>query len=273
MMKNRKIGVCVIFVATVFLFSFVLSTNAETVSNININPSLDISRFLPYTITASTTGSPIAVSTSIAGVNGDGGVYWDYYIDGTSSVNNIVKTMTYNSTEDTWTSSNIYPDNIYPEIYFASSDITWNNVPLNTDIRRNSYHLLRFANPFSMVASTSFFVEVNAVPRSRVNSANLSVYIAKKGLPVTFFNSDWRNSTSVELIGSFDKNAIFHHTHVTGKSEHHLITLSSNANGTIGVNNLDISEDFWIILYSDSPNTARGWDLRYHPSSLCTYAD
>ncbi|MDD3897266.1 MAG: chitobiase/beta-hexosaminidase C-terminal domain-containing protein [Candidatus Peribacteraceae bacterium] len=31
-----------------------------------------------------------------------------------------------------------------------------------------------------------------------------------------------------------------------------------------------MSGDFWLILYVNSPNDARGWDLKYHDSSLCT---
>jgi hypothetical protein len=120
-----------------------------------------------------------------------------------------------------------------------------------------------------MTASSSFFIEFNALPNSSVNSASLEVYLVEKNKDISFFNSDWRNNSSVELVGSFDKNSDFHHTH-TDDSSHKLVALNTNANGKIGLKNLDIEDDFWVILYSNSPNNNRGWTLRYQGSALCT---
>lgn len=258
---------CSLFLLLVFCPLFFVK--AETVSNISIFPDLDVSYFSPYNIKADVSGSPTSVSVSVSGLNGDGGTDWNYYADGTSVSDSVTKSMSYSVSESKYISTNIYPDSIYPEIFFATSSITWNNTPLNIDIRRNSYHLLHFNNPFSIVGNSSFFVEVNAIPRSTANSANLDVYVVKKGKEVTFFNSDWRNSPDVELVGSLDKNSVFHHTHSVGKSAHHLITLTTNADGTLGTKNLDISNDFWVVLYSNAPNISRGWDLKYQSSSLC----
>lgn len=256
------------FLFSVFLFTpFILK--AETISNIDIVPDLDISLFSPYVIKADVSGSPTSVFVDIKGINGEGGNYWNYYIDGIPESETITKIMTFDAGENKYISQNIYPDSIYPEIFFAPSSITWNNTPSNIDVRRNYYHLFHFNNPYTMTDTASFFIELNAVPRTTVNSANLDVYLVEKGKGISFFNSDWRNSPDVELMGSFDKNAVFHHTHVVGKAAHHLITLSTNLDGTIGTKNLDISNDFWIILYSNSPNTNRGWDLKYQDSSLC----
>lgn len=113
----------------------------EVEPSIVIEPDLNISRFAPYII--SSTGipeSPESVFLNISGKNGDGGDCWDYYADGTCSSEPISKQMTYSNGE--WVSPNIYPDYIYPEIYFAPSNITWNNVPLSLNVRRNNYHIM-----------------------------------------------------------------------------------------------------------------------------------
>jgi len=120
-----------------------------------------------------------------------------------------------------------------------------------------------------MAGNMNFFVGINAEPVSLANSADLSVYLVEKNKDINFFRSDWRNSPEIELIGTIGKEANFHHNHVIGNSSHHLIPLTVNPDGTIGINNIDISGDFWVILYANSPNVNRGWNLKYHDSSLC----
>ncbi|MFA7394868.1 MAG: chitobiase/beta-hexosaminidase C-terminal domain-containing protein, partial [Candidatus Paceibacterota bacterium] len=96
--------------------------------------------------------------------------------------------------------------------------------------------------------------------------------LVEKGKVASFFNADWRNSSDLELVASFGKNAAKHHIH-SANSAHHLVRLATNEDGTIGSNNLDISDDFWIILYSNSPNSNRGWNLAYQVGDSCMNAD
>ncbi|MBP6930279.1 Ig-like domain-containing protein [Patescibacteria group bacterium] len=228
------------------------------------------SRFSPYNILATITdfNTSSTATASITGVNGDGGDYWDYYADGSTASGGVTKNLTYDSEISKWVSSNVYPDSIYPEIYFAPSAITWDNTPLNTVIRRNNYQLLHYSNPFTVTGNMTFWVEFNAYRRSQVNSADLQVYVAGSGHDITYFQNDWRNFADVELVGTINKNSDFNHTH-TENSSHHLVALSTNSDETLGAKNLNISGDFWVILYSTSPNDARGWDFRYQPADLC----
>ncbi|MEF3692528.1 MAG: peptidoglycan-binding domain-containing protein [Candidatus Moraniibacteriota bacterium] len=268
MNKNKnKIG----FLLGALFFTggiFPLGVSAE-VSGITIDPALDISRFAPYTVKADISEEPISASLEISGINGDDPMgAWDYYADGTVDSQSKTKTMTYDEGEAKW-ETQIYPDDIYPEIFFAPSEITWNNTPSLISIRRNNYHILHFENPFNMAENMNFFVEINAEPVSLVNSADLSVYLVEKNKDINFFRSDWRNSSDVELIGTIGKEATFHHNHVIGKSSHHLVPLTTNPDGTVGTKSIDIGGDFWIILYANSPNVNRGWNLKYHNSSIC----
>lgn len=240
----------------------------STISNIAVVPDLDISLFTHYNINADITENPTSVELEISGINQDGGDIWNYYVDGSSYSEPITKTMTDANSDGNWISPNIYPDSIYPEIFFAPSSITWYNTPSNIDVRRANYHLFHFDNPLTMEGSSTFFIEFNAWPRS-ANSANLDVYLVKKDTNLTFFNSDWRNSANVELVDTISRNASYNHTHVADVSSHHLVALSANGDGTIGSNSLDINGDFWIVLYVNSPNTNRGWDLKYHSSVIC----
>jgi hypothetical protein len=259
-----------LFFGAIFLNSNILIAGAESISNVSIVPDLDISRFASYYFSADITGSPVSVSTVLTGINRDGGSDWNYYVNGTSVSDAVTKTMTDDNSDGTWITGNVYPDSIYPEIFFAPSSITWNNIPSNIDVRRASYHLFHLTNPFEMATSSTFFIEVNAVPRSLVNSADLEVYLVQKGQSVSLFNSDWRSNVNVELIGTINRSTVYSHNHVVGYSSHYLIPLTVKANGKIGIKDLDINDDFWIVLYANSPNTARGWDLKYHNSSLCT---
>jgi LysM repeat protein len=119
-----------------------------------------------------------------------------------------------------------------------------------------------------MRAEMNFWIEINALARA-ANSADLQIYLVAENKPASFFESDWRNSADVELVGTIDRAATFHHQH-TLNSSHHLVALTVNADGTVGSKSLNIDNDFWIIVYNTSPNLARGWDLRYHASNLCT---
>ena len=241
------------------------------ISDITIVPDLDISRFLPYNITAQITNWPTSSSATvrIENINGNGNTScWDYYADGTCGSSPIELTMNYDS-GSLWESINVYPDYIYPEIYFAPSAITWANAPSNISVRRGSYHMLHFHNPFTMTANQSFWIEFNSVPVNTSTSADMQIYLVEKNHDITYFNSDWRNNAGVELVGTFLRTATFHHTH-SANSSHHLVTLSTNADKTVGTKSLDISGDFWVVIYTDAQPANRSWNLRYQTSSLCT---
>ncbi|MDD3774041.1 MAG: hypothetical protein PHW50_02050, partial [Patescibacteria group bacterium] len=246
------------------------ASDAPEITEVVFDPLLDISIFDHYNILTNIEKlSPNNSATiGVSGINGDGGNAWNYYANGQPFSETISKTMTYNVDLDKWKSQNIYPDNIYPEIFFAPSTTTWDNPPQNLDIRRNNYHLMHFKNPFTVTANMTFWVEINAYRRSAVNSADLDIYLVEAGHDLSYFEEDWRNKSGVELVGSINKNDDFDHTH-TENSSHHLVALSANNSATFGTKNLDINGDFWIIAYANSPNTNRGWDLRYHQANLC----
>lgn len=247
-----------------FLLSAVLIVKAS-ISGVTIVPSLDVSAFAPYKIKADISGSPTSVTVEVSGINGDNPspMCWDYFIDGTCNSTSTVKTMTYNVVSEKWESANIYPDSIYPEIYFADANTTWYNTPSDLIMNRNSYQMFNFTNPFTMTDNMSFFVEINAVPRSTVNSADLEIYLVEKDVPLSFFNSDWRNSSQASLLGTIARTDVFHHSH-NANSSHYLVPVSADSSGL--VNGLDVSENFWIVVYNTSPNNARGWNLKYHPT-------
>lgn len=83
-------------------------------------------------------------------------------------------------------------------------------------------------NPFTMVDEMSFWIEFNAVPNNLNSSSDLYVYIASNDQSLSNFQTDWRNNTNVELVGTLNKNNTFHHTH-TSDSSHHLVALSTNS--------------------------------------------
>ncbi|MCF7834899.1 LamG domain-containing protein [Candidatus Gracilibacteria bacterium] len=248
--------------------TWIQSTSFHQIDDIILDPSLNISRFAPYTLITQTSGDILSGEVDLSILDGDNNSCRNYYTDGTCDS----QTMNFpliSSANNTRVKTGIYPDYIYPEIFFAPSDITRNNTPIETTINRNNYHIFKMDNPFTMVDEMSFWIEFNAVPNNLNSSSDLYVYIASNDQSLSNFQTDWRNNPNVELVGTLNKNNTFHHTH-TSDSSHHLVALSTNSDGTIGNKNINISGQFWIILYQDSPNTNRGWKLRYHDQSICT---
>ena len=269
-MKKLRSFLLILAVLVFILVSAVVAW--ASISNTEITPNLNISIFSPYKIKADISGSPTSATVELKGVttqspNPD---CWDYYIDGTCGSTAVTKNMIYNSSSGKWESQNIYPDDIYPEIYFSKSNVTWYNAPSNNIMNRNSYQLFNFKNNFDMVEGMSFFVEINAAPRSTTNSADLQVYLVAKDTDISFFNSNWLSDPKVSLVGTISRNDTYHHSH-TANSSHYLVSLQTDASGF--VNGLDVSDNFWIVVYNSSPNNARGWNLRYHSTSVSGCSD
>jgi hypothetical protein len=250
-------------------FNFTITSYGSlNITETQLLPELDISLFSPYTFKANLTNLTTVdkMIVNISGLNGEGGYCWDYYINGTCGSENLIFEMDY--IDNLWQKSNIYPDYIYPEIYFTTSEITWNNQPLNYSIKRDSYHLFNFTNSFVMDNNMSFWVELDVVPQSTTQSETLYVYLVGKDEGLSYFESDWRGKSKTQLIGSLLRDATFHHTH-SSNSSHYLFPLTTNSDGTIGQKNINVSENFWVVLYSDTSNLNRRWNLKYHSNSLC----
>lgn len=273
-MKKLQRAKYAVFIFLAFLWflppSVVFAQGSPTITGISLTPALDVSYFGSYALDATISGYPTSspVSVEMIGINGNGVTPWQYYADGTAYSPTLTYDLTY-KTGTTWEKTIIRPDAIYPQIFFAPSSITWNYSPSTLPVRRNDYSLLHIINPYTTTGDMNVWVEFNASAVSSVNSSDLQVYLVDKGKSSSFFTADWRDSASVELIGTVNRNTSVNHTHSVNSS-HFLISLTANADKTIGNKHLDISSDFWIILYNTSPNTARGWNLRYHDASLCT---
>ncbi|MDD5023235.1 MAG: hypothetical protein PHU63_03640, partial [Candidatus ainarchaeum sp.] len=263
MFKRSKL----IFLLFLILSSF--SFAATTITDINITPELDISFFGSYTIYANITNDSAITSVivNISSINGEGVPCWDFYVNGTCGSETLSFPMVLD-VGDIWKKTTIRPDYIYPEIYFAKNDITWYNAPSNIDIYRRSYHIFNFTNSFEVDNNMSFWLEFNTIPKSIANSNNLLVYLVGNGEDLSYFESDWRSKPNTELVGTFIRTDGFDHTH-TENSSHRLIALSTNPDGTIGLNNINISDQFFIVLYQDATQINRGWNLRYHEPLLC----
>ncbi len=268
--KQIILAIIISFGILIVSATMILASDAPIINSIDFLPELDISRFASYNILSSINNLPQSenVTVSVEGINGDGGNYWNYYADGTPASETIKKNMKFDPSISKWKSSNIFPDSIYPEIFLAPSTVTWSNIPSNLTVRRNNYQILHFSNSFTSTPNMSFWIELNAYRKSQINSADLQVYLVEKGHDISYFQEDWRAKSGVEMVGVINKDSEFNHTH-SQNSSHHLVALSSNANGTFGVKNLDINGDFWIVIYSNSPSDTRGFDLRFQPSVLC----
>jgi len=246
--------------------NIVAGSDTPTINDLKISPELDISYFGRYTVEANITNAD-TVKIKVTAINGESGNdCWDYYIDGVCASEPLEFDMTWAS-GDIWKKEYIYPDNIYPEVFFTSSDTTWYNNPSDMLLHRHNYHLFHFINPFQMDTNMSFWIELNAVPRNYSTSAPIEVYVIGKGETTSYFQSEWRTKSNTHYAGSILRTDSFAHNH-TIYSSHFVIPLKADTNGKIG--GLDVSDDFWIILYNDAEPTQRGWDLKYHNENLYT---
>jgi hypothetical protein len=258
------------------VFAGCFANGQPTVSNIVLDPGLNITHFSFYKATADInpgTHNINSVTLRVTPQNGDAvQSNWDFYTNGTPEPNPntpLNYSMVKRETENRWDFSLLRPDDIYPEIFFASTDVTNADSPADMLINSRSYQLMHFQNPFTMGNNTSFFIEFYATPVSLTGppSVDLQVYLVGKGKTSSFFQADWRDDPQVELVGTINKDRAFHHSH-SDYSKHHLVPLSTNPDGTVGSKGIDINEDFWIVLYAPTHLASRSWNLKYHPG--CT---
>ena len=239
-------------------FSMLQTFSFESLS---ISPELDFAYFGDYVVSANISGAG-SVVMNVSGINGEGVYCWDYYVDGSCASENNIISMNHDGS--LWNGF-IYPDYIYPEVHFVSSDVTWYNEPVSVGVHRNNFHLFNFSNPFSMVSNTTLWLEFNAVP-TNANSHLLEVYLVSKDAGDDYFSGDWRSGEYTSLVSSLDRNTELHHTH-SEFSSHHVVGLSTDELGL--VNGLNLSDSFWLVLYNHMNQASRGWDLRYHDINNC----
>ncbi len=269
--KNSKMKHHLLLVSMLLLISWT-TMGQPTIENLELTPSLDITYFSNYVLSVNVDPNGATINNVSFIVRpqqaSDSNSNWDFLTNGTPPYPNesLVKTAT-NTTSNTWSFSQLRPDNIYPEIAFIY-DI--NSAPSDSRFWQDSYELMHFTNNFEITAKTNFFIEVNATPNSgSPPSVDMQVYLVGRGFDISAFrtgelaNEAWQNHSSVELVGTISRDEQAHHTH-SDYSRHFLVPLSADADGKIGNKNLDISDDFWIILTTGHQLQTRGWDMKHH---------
>lgn len=236
--------------------------------DIKLLPNLDVSRFAPYVLQANVSWTVISGNVTIEGINWDGRECRDYLASGECVTNTTLTHPLVFSWGTTWVKTWVRPDHIYPQIFFMDNAKNWWTPKTNHQLKKNEYEILHYKNPFTMEGGMSFFIELNIAPISTWNSDNLDVYVVKKDKTIDFFKSDWLTNTGVERVASFSRLTTFNHSH-GANSDHHLITLTTNADGTIWTNHVDVSWDFRIVTVVNTPATNKWWYLSYLPSTVC----
>jgi PGF-pre-PGF domain-containing protein len=243
-----------------------------SIDTLTVSPQLNLTRFAPYTIQSTITNTtPLITSyAKVTGINGDGSSYIDYYVNGTSVLKTTNLNLTYSGGE--LTSTSLYPDNIYPEIYFQPSTVTWYKTPSDSLTYRHNYQVMDFQNPFTMDSNMSLFIEINAVPVSGTTSVPLEVYLVSKEADLSYFESNWLTGQYTTLAGTISRTDAYHHTH-NANATHYLIPLTTNATGKI--NGLNIDDEFYIVLYANTVTSGKGWNVKYitNPSTSWYSAD
>lgn len=233
--------------------------------SIDMTPSLNFTYFGNYTVDV-LAHNATTVLANASGINGDATGYWNYYVNGTPGSSAPTSLSMTHGTGDNY-SAVFRPDQIYPEVYYAPNNVTWYNVPNNTSAYRGAYHIFNFTNNFTMGENMSVWFEFNAAPISATKSSTIQAYIVGTGENLTYFEEDWREKDNTELMGTVSRTTIYDHRH-TSNSTHYVVHMGTHENGTVGDKSINISGQFWIVLYQDSLTAARGWALRYHNDTV-----
>ncbi|MEM4247466.1 MAG: hypothetical protein QXF14_04045, partial [Candidatus Woesearchaeota archaeon] len=210
-----------------------------------------------------------SVIVNVTIINGDGNDCGQYYANGSCAERGPTTHELSLVSQDIYRRTHIRPDDIYPQIEFADDSIYWHNRPQNRSLNKDSIHLFHFTNNYSDDPNMSFWIEFDASPTNPTLTKDLVVYVIERGHDITYFQgSDWRNNPQgVSLVETFTRTTPKSHTH-TENSSHYLVTLTADANGTIGNKRVNVTGDFWVALYSNAP-PSQGWNLAYRNDTLC----
>lgn len=254
----------------ILLLNFVSLSAQPNIGTQTLTPALEITHFGAYTLSVPVTDDGYTINSVqsvftplLNGLANPTNYYANgsVYDEGTLSTGPLTEVSS-----GIWKYSTLYPDQIYPEVFFMPSTITNINTPSDKIISKDNYDLMHYVHPFTIRENeTSFFIEFYATPKtSAPYSGDLQVYLVGKGKGASFFsNSNWMSDPAAELVGTINKDEPFNHQH-TANSKHYLVSLTSNSTGTIGNKNIDVTGDFWIVLYTNLKSN-RGWSLKYHP--------
>lgn len=261
-----------------FLLAFFSRVNAQEpiLSNSDFIPLPVISHFDDYDAEIDidpngTTVNSVSVRTTM--INGEEVdpqnpvLGTEYFTNGDVYSNGVNTSAMTNEAGNTWSYSQIRPDDIYTEIFYVPTDVAYDNSPNSTVLDKSNYQIFKMENPFTMVDNSQFFIEFYSMSLESLSAIDLQVYIIGNNKNISFFEgSDWRENADVEMVGTIGRSDDFHHIH-TANSRHHLIRLSTNPDQTVGNNHIDISGDFWIVLMAPTPSRRRAWSMMYHDKS------
>lgn len=238
-----------------------------TIQNISINPSLVVTNFDNYNITADiANNTPMDnVNITYTPLNADGVSCFEFYVNGTCAEDSSTTSDMQYLSGNTWNLSTIRPDNIYQQIEFASDSIYWNNAPSFLDIRRGSYHIFNVTNNYTIDDNTTVWIELDIAPKAGTGY-NTEVYVFDKTTVLTDFQGNW--VTGATPLAAIEPTDAKNHTH-TANSSHYLLTFSTNADTTIGASSVSINDSFWLVVYSEAPNTASAWNMSYRTAPTC----
>lgn len=124
-MSKKRNSVWIFLIPLLVTFMNLVSALNPSINLINITPSLDITFFENYNITANITNNSLmdVVTVNISQINGDGDSCWEFFVNGScSAYAGEIFSMSLES-ESIWKRAPIRPDNIYPQIEFGIDEL------------------------------------------------------------------------------------------------------------------------------------------------------
>ena len=221
-------------------------------TNHSLNPQLDLSYFnnYNYTVDVESYQNISNINLTYKTINAEDISCFQFYVNG-SCMNDKPKTVNMSLLQEpTWYYTPIHPDDIYPQIAFSQDHIFWNNEPISENISNSYYHILKFKNNFTITKDSNIWIELDAIVKN-TSTNKLRVYLFDNTANLSTFNSSWLDSEKGELISTINVVEEKHHTH-SENSSHYMIPLTAREDGTVGAKNLDINDEFWLVLFASS---------------------
>lgn len=239
-------------------------TIPPSIADINITPQLNLTYFGIFNISVNISDSDSDidnVTLYYQPINGDDSICHDFLPNGTCLHNLNTSVKLFNvSTIDIYYNDTIFYDGFHLVIAYDSKENYEDNPPEFIDSWLDSYHIFNITNNFTIVENTTLKIDIDI--REKSGSTQMSViYIVGNQVDINYFDSTWAGKSNSSLIRSIPISTPYDYT--DGESNYYQVILQDNGDGTFTVNNLNLSNSYFIIVGSLETEPNNSWNLSF----------
>jgi len=240
------------------------SIGTISIFNVSLSPLPNITYFDVFNVSANVTisdGDVDNVTAYLRGINGDGLSCYQFYPNGTCLLSdNITKNLFNYSSNQIFYNDTIDYHEVFLGIEYTLDSNYHNNAPEFIDIYKSSYHILNFTNNFTVGINTTIKIDVDVREKFNTNK-DIRIYLIGNQVGYDYFTSDWRTKENTTLIRSIPISTSYDYIH--DESRFYQVILESNNSGLFTSNGLNLSNVFYIVIYSDGGASINSWNMSF----------